>query len=452
MNRNSALVVAAGVVLTLIAPCLAIDWPQWGGPDRDGVWRESGILTKFPSGGPKVLWRTPLGTGYSGPSVADGKVYVMDRERAKDKDGKPLRPAREGVPGNERVFCLDASTGKAIWEHSYPCPYRVSYSSGPRTTPLVSGEFVYTLGAMGDLICLEKDTGKLRWKKNLLAAYNLEQPPVWGYAAHPLIEGDLLITLVGGPGSAVVALRKDNGEEVWRALTTQEVGYSPPMIHEAGGKRQLVIWLSESLNSLDPLTGKVHWTQPYPLQGEPQRPAVNIITTRRLDDKLFISTYYHGPLMMKLAADKPGAEVLWKGKSDNPIKPDGLHSLMASPVLKDGHIYGTCANGELRCLKADTGEQLWETYDATGGKKADCGTAFLIPQGDRFVIFNDDGELILADLSPKAYKEIDRTKILEPVHEARGRIVVWSHPAFAQRCIFARNDKEIVCVSMADAS
>jgi outer membrane protein assembly factor BamB len=381
--------------------------------------------------------------------VADGKVYVMDRERAKDENGKPMRPNREGIPGTERVLCLEVATGKEIWRHTYDCPYRVSYSSGPRTTPLVHGECVYTLGAMGDLMCLDKDTGAVRWGKNLLKDYNLDQPPVWGYAAHPLIDGDLLITLVGGPDSAVVALNKNNGKEVWKALNTQEVGYSPPMIYEAGGKRQLIIWLSESLNSLDPATGTAYWTEKYPTKGEPQRPAVNIITVRRHKDLLFISTFYHGPMMLKLASDKPAAEVLWKGKSDNPEKPDGLHSLMASPVFKDGHVYGVCANGELRCLKADTGEQLWETYEATGGKKVDCGTAFLVPQGDRFFLFNDHGDLILAELSPKGYKELDRAHVLDPVQTARGRDVVWSHPAFAQRCMFARNDKEIICVSLA---
>jgi outer membrane protein assembly factor BamB len=164
---------------------------------------------------------------------------------------------------------------------------------------------------------------------------------------------------------------------------------------------------------------------------------------------LFVSTYYHGPMMLKLDADKPAASVLWRGKSDNPEKPDGLHALMTTPVFKDGKLYGVCANGELRCLEAKTGKQLWQTYDATGGKKTDCGTAFLIPQGDRFVLFNDLGELILAELSAKGYKQIDRARILEPVQEARGRTVVWSHPAFAHRCVFARNDKEMVCVSLA---
>jgi len=221
------------------------------------------------------------------------------------------------------------------------------------------------------------------------------------------------------------------------------------MIYEAGGKRQLIIWLSESINALDTATGKVYWTKPYPADGQPQRPAVNIATVRRMDDLLFVSTYYHGPMMLKLAADKPDAQVLWKGKSNNVAKPDGVHILMAAPVLKDGYLYGVCANGELRCLKADTGEQVWETYAATGGKKTDCGTAFLVPQGDRFILFNDQGDLILAELSPQGYREIDRAHILEPVQEVRGRQVVWSHPAFAQRCVFARNDKEMVCLSLA---
>src|SRR5262249_12553355 len=179
--------------------------------------------------------------------------------------------------------------------------------------------------------------------------------------------------------------------------------------------------------------------------------AVNIATVQRMNDLLFLSTYYHGSMALKLAADKPAAEVLWRGKSHNPNKPDGLHIMMATPVLKDGHIYGVCANGELRCLPADTGKQVWETSAATCGKKTDCASAFLVPQGDHFFIFNDQGDMILADLTPNGYKEIDRAHILEPVQEARGRNVVWSHPALARRCVFARNDKELICLSLADA-
>jgi outer membrane protein assembly factor BamB len=439
---------ASAVVIGLSSTAWGSDWPQWLGPERDGVWRETGIVERFPPGGPKVMWRESLGEGYSGPAVAAGRVYVMDRQRTKDETGKPLRPTRNGIPGKERTLCFDAADGKLVWKTEYDCPYKVSYPSGPRTTPLVRDGRVYTLGAMGDLRCQDAITGKLHWSKNLSKEYKTDAP-VWGWAAHPLLDGNLLYCLVGGEGSAVVAFDKESGKEVWKALSTSEVGYSPPMIYEAGGKRQLIIWLSESINSLDPATGKVYWTLPYPESGSPQRPAVNIVTPRLMGDMLFVSTYYHGPMMLHLASDKPAATVLWHGKSNNPERPDGVHCLMSTPVYKDGHIYGVCANGELRCLQADTGKQLWQTYQATCGEKTDCATAFLVPQGSRYIIWNDQGDLILAELSPKGYKEIDRAHLLEPNHQARGRHVVWSHPAFANCCIFVRNDKEIICVSMA---
>src|SRR5262249_38076341 len=150
---------------------LAIDWPQWLGPNRDGVWRETGLLAKFAPDGPKVVWRAAIGTGYSGPAVADGRVYVMDRQRALDPAGKPARATRDGIPGNERVLCFNAADGKLLWKYEYDCPYRVSYPTGPRTTPLVHEDRVYALGTMGDLLCLERTSGKVRWSKNLRQEY-----------------------------------------------------------------------------------------------------------------------------------------------------------------------------------------------------------------------------------------------------------------------------------------
>jgi outer membrane protein assembly factor BamB len=434
--------------LLLATGSRADDWPEWLGPNRDGVWRETGLVDKFPKGGPKVRWRKPVGGGYSGPSVAAGCVYVMDRQPVMGADGKPQRPTRAGLPGTERTLCLDAKDGKLLWKDEYPCLYKFSYRSGPRTTPLVRNGRVYTLGAVGDLRCLDARTGKPYWTKELTKAYKADVP-VWGWAAHPFLEGDLLYCLVGGEQSAVVAFHKDTGKEVWRALTTNEVGYSPPMIYEAGGKRQLVVWLSDSINSLDPATGKVYWSMKYPVKGELAQATVNIATSRRMDDLLFFTNVFYGPLMLKLAAEKPAVSVLWQDKTTNPRRAVGLHSLIPTPVLKEGHIYGVSAEGELLCCRADNGDILWETLAATGGKKTDCGTAFLVPQGDRFVLFNDQGDLILAQLSPKGYKELDRAHILEPCPNPRGRDVVWSYPAFAERCVFARNDKEIICVSLA---
>ena len=440
-------------VLCLALPgARADDWPQWLGPRRDGVWREKGVLDKFPAGGPRILWRRPIENGFSGPAVAGGRVYVTDRVRARDDKGNVLRPTRDGgFPGKERILCLDEADGKVVWKHEYDCPYKIYYPNGPRCTPLVHQGKVYTLGAMGDLLCLDAKKGDVIWSKNVMKEYKAEAP-VWGFAAHPLIDGDLLYCVVGGAGSAVVAFHKDTGREAWKALTCEEVGYAPPMICEAGGKHQLIIWQPEAINSLDPKTGELYWKQPYPTKGKVQRPAVSIVTPVIQGDRLYVSTFYQGGLMLKLDKDKPAASVLWESKDDGPRKQDGLHALSCTPVLKGGYLYGIGGEGELRCQKADTGEAVWESLQLIGGEKALFGTAFLTPQADRFVIFNDSGYLILADLSPKGYKEAGRAKVLEPTYEARGRTVVWSAPAYADRRAFARNDKEIICVSLAAAN
>jgi PQQ-like domain len=300
---------------------------------------------------------------------------------------------------------------------------------------------------MGDLCCLEAESGKPIWSKNIATEYGTEAP-IWGYAAHLLVDGGLLYSLVGGDGSAVVAFHKETGREAWRALTSTEVCYSPPMIYPLAGKRQLIIWLSDSVNSLDPVTGKVNWTLSYPVKkAASPGPAVNIATVRCQGNRLLLSNAYFGTLLVDVGSGKP--EIVWNMQNKHPQKTEYLSCLIPSPVLKNGHVYGVSFMGELCCLDAATGKELWRTYAATEGKESDCGTAFLVPQEDRFVIFNDQGELILANLTPAGYRETSRARILDPLEPARGRQVVWSHPAFAQRCVFARNEKEMVCVSLA---
>ena len=436
------------LILVLPAALLADDWPQWLGPQRDGVWREKGIVKEFPAN-MKPMWRTPIGQGYAGPAVFGDRVYLMDRIRSKEPDVKPAKGFRS-IKGTERILCLDATSGKQLWKREYDCTYKLSYPSGPRVTPVVTDGRVYVLGAMGGLQCLDAKSGEVVWEKNVVKEYKVKSPPVWGYSASPLVEGDLLYSLVGGEGSAIVAFDKKTGKEVWKALTTEEVGYSPPTFVHAGGVTQLIVWLSESINGLDAKTGKVLWTEQYPVARKPERPAVNIVTVVPHGRLLFVSTVYHGPMMLELDKDKPAAKMIWRGKSNNPSKPDGIHALMATPVLKDGYLYGVCAQGELRCIDAKTNKQQWQTYDFTGGKESDCGTAFIIPKGDQFVIFNDEGELFLAELTPKGHKVVSKAKVIEPVEKARGREVVWSHPAFARKCVFVRNDKEIVCYSLAE--
>ncbi|MFM8271782.1 MAG: PQQ-binding-like beta-propeller repeat protein, partial [Gemmata sp.] len=183
-----ALVVAGGSLAA------GDDWPQWMGPKRDNVWRESGILEKFPKGGPKVLWRSPIAAGYSGPAVADGKVFVTDRVLAKGaKNPEDPFDTENKIASTERVLCLDQKTGKELWKHEYECAYQISYPAGPRCTPLVSDGKVYTLGAMGDVCCFDANTGKVVWSVDFKKAYGAK-PAIWGYAAHPVIDGKKLIT------------------------------------------------------------------------------------------------------------------------------------------------------------------------------------------------------------------------------------------------------------------
>ncbi len=443
---------ACGLALLMgfvYAPARADDWPQWLGPQRDGVWREAGIVEKFPPGGPKVRWRTPIGGGYAGPAVANGKVYVADRQLAKGVQNPKNPFNRSKIAGSERVVCLNESDGKVVWTREYPCEYDISYAAGPRCTPVVHAGKVYSLGAMGDLFCLDADSGAVVWSKSFQKDYG-QKAQLWGWAAHPLVDGDRLICLVGGEGSTAVAFHKDTGKELWRALSSREPGYCPPMLYEAAGKRQLIIWHPESVNALDPETGKVYWSQPFNEDGQMVRSGLTIPTPRKAGDLLFFTAFYDGPLMLKLDGDKPGARILWRGKSSNEQRTDGLHAIMCTPAIKDGHIYGVCSYGQLRCLKADTGDRLWETlkFTTNNDRPTRWANAFIVENGNRFFLFNELGDLIIAKLTPKGAEEIDRAHLLEPTGTA-GRAVLWSHPAFANRRLYARNDKEIICVSLA---
>ncbi len=431
MKRLLCLFLALGSTSLAVAD----DWPQWLGPKRDSIWRETGILDKFPDGGPKVLWRAKVSGGFTGPAVADGKVYVADYLTEGDV-GKEVYD-RTNFTGKERVLCLNAKTGTLVWKYEYDCKYTVSYPIGPRCTPTVSGGKVYFLGTEGNLTCLDAAKGTLVWAKDFKKDYGAKTA-IWGYASHPLVDGNKLICVVGGEGSCAVAFDKETGKELWKSLTAEEQGYCPPTIIEAGGTRQLLIWHATSLNSLDPETGKKHWSVLVQAAYK-----MSIMTPRKDGNLLYVAGEGANGVMMKLAADKPEATELWRGKKTNAIYPISM-----TPFVEDGHMYGVDQTGHLRCVKMDTGERLWESDVPFDGKPANAGTAFIVKNGDRFFLFSENGALIIAKLSPKGYEEISRAKLLDKTTTAFGRQVVWSHPAFADGCVFARNDKEIVCVSL----
>jgi outer membrane protein assembly factor BamB len=425
-------------LIVSVSASRADDWPQWMGPNRDDRCAETGIVRALPPGGPKVLWRTPIHGGYAGPAVVNGRVYVADFETPGDTTGNPGQ--RSNLDGKERVLCLDAKTGREIWKHEHPCTYRISYPAGPRCTPTVSGGKVYMLGAEGDLTCLNAADGKLVWTKSLKDEYKIPAP-MWGFTGHPLIDGDKLICLVGGDGTTLVAFDKNTGKELWRSLSSKEPGYCPPEIITAGGTRQLIIWTAESINSVNPETGKPYWS----IDLEPSY-GMAIMSPRHAGNSLFAGGIGFKSAMLKLATDKPAAEIAWNGTKETSVCP-----VNSTPIIEDGIIYGVDQPGQLRAVRLATGERLWETTAPTTGEKpANSGTAFLTKNGDRYFIFNEKGELVIVKLSPEKYEEISRAKILEPTANVFGRKVVWSHPAYANKCMFARNDKEIVCVSLAE--
>ena len=425
------------------------DWPQWMGPTRDGVWRETGLVQSIPPAGLPVKWRAEVKGGYSGPAVADGRVYLMDYDRQKGAVANAPND-RNSLAGRERVLCLDATTGAILWKHDYDCPYSISYASGPRCTPTVADGKVYTLGSEGNLFCLDAATGRVIWSKDFKKDY-AAPTPLWGFCGHPLVDGNRLVCLVGGEGSVAVAFDKDTGRELWRALSASESGYCPPSIIESAGVRQLVIWDADNLNSLDPATGAVLWSQPLKPSYGMSIMAPRVATTKQ-GQVLFASGIGRVAALYSLAADKPGASIAWRGEPKSAV-----YCANSTPFINGDTLYGCdCDTGFLTAVDLATGKRLWETGEPTlGNRRGRHGTAFLVRQGsdssdDRTWLFSETGDLVLARLTPAAYEELGRMHLLAPTNECFGREVVWSHPAFANRCIFARNDREIVCVSLAE--
>ena len=416
----------------------ADDWPEIQGRGRRNVWTDDGILDRFPTNGLKIRWRTPIRAGYAGPAVAGGRVFVSDYEKT-DTDQV------------ERVVCLDEQSGQVLWTfENRDVKYGVlSYGYGPRATPTVDGELVFALGAAGDLYCLDVGSGKLQWKINYPSDLKAKLP-TWGFAGHPLLDGQRLICLVGaGSNATVVALDKATGRESWRAVSSKGgPGYSAPILIHAGGVDQLIQWHGGGVSSLNPTTGQIYWETPY--EGRDML----IATPVRQGDLLFFTAFFDGSMMLKLADNKPDARLLWRGNSHSEIQTDGLHSTLSTPVIKDGYVYGVCSYGQLRCLDVQTGARVWETQEVTR-ENARWASAFITRQGDRFWINNDRGELIIAQLSPRGYHEIDRTQLIAPTtppgNKREKGVVNWVLPAYANRHIVIRNDREIIRASLEKA-
>lgn len=433
------------LLVVVMTPIFADDWPRWMGEKADSTWHEEGIRKNLPKDGAKVLWRVPVAWGYSGPSVADGLVFLPEYIRTEgeliNNPGKAVR-----WKGMERVRAIDLKTGKDQWVFERKVDYLLSYPGGPRSTPTVADGRVYFLGAMGHFTCLDAKTGKMIWQKDFQKDFGAPLP-IWGFSAHPLVKDGTVYSLVGGEGSVAVAFDAETGKVKWKSLSTDNQGYCPPSIIEAGGVEQLIIWHPEAMNSLDPATGKPYWSLPLK-----PRYGMSVMTPQVAGNQIFTSAIGRVGALIELDENKPAASIAWRGKPKT-----ALYCCNSTPLIVNGVIYGSDIDSStLIAARLSDGERLWQSDEPViqkelrkGGRH---GTVYLTyhPKNDQFWITNEGGDLILAKLSKEGYTELGRQHILEPTNEAFGRPVVWSAPAFSEKSILMRNDKELVRVDLSE--
>ena len=431
LPRGILWLLALSAMAVIATPGWGDDWPQWRGPTRDGEWRETGIVAKFAAAKLPTKWRAAIGPGYSGPTVAQGRVYVSDRLT------KP-----EEV---ERVHCFDEQTGKPLWSHQYLCRYgRVGYQAGPRASITIVEGRAYALGATGWLHCYEAADGKLLWEKDLEKMYDI-QMPIWGIAGAPFIVDDLVILHLGGKNACIVALNRETGDEVWKSLADR-AQYTTPILVRQMEKPVLVCWTGDSVAGLDPATGKPYWREEF----KPRNMPIGVATPVAQQDEIYFTSFYDGSLLLRLRPDEMAVETVWKIAGRSEQDTDALHSIISTPVFDGKFIYGVDSYGELRCLNAADGKRLWKNLTATPNTR--WSTIHFVKNGNRYFLFNERGELLIGKLTPQGFEELSRASLLAPTTDQlpQRQGVCWSHPAFANKCVFARNDKELVCASLAE--
>ncbi len=426
-------------VLVIGSPLTAEDWPRWRGPRADGTWAAPKLPAEWPVGGLKTVWKQPVGGGYAGVTVADGRVFTLDLEAPIPP--RPKGAVEDGKPdGVERVRCFESKTGKELWSHKYPVKYRNlgGYANGPRTSVTLHDGKAYSLGAVGHLFCFEAATGKILWQHDTVAGFGARVPE-WGFAGSPLVDGELVITHLGAKdGACVVAFDRHTGKERWRSLD-DPTGYCTPAVFDTPAGRVLVLWTPKHIHALDPATGKPFWNVPYAVTY-----GVSIASPIYKDGIVFITGYWEGSKAIRLGAKPTDHELVW---TDN----KNLRGLMAQPLHREGHVYTIDKNFGLTCFELKTGKKLWDDENTLTPRGSNPHASIVwLNDGDRALALNAAGELVLCRLNSKGYAEQSRTKALD------GR--VWGHPAFAGRFLFAKTDGadgwrkagqcELVCVEL----
>jgi outer membrane protein assembly factor BamB len=405
------------LVLSLLSflatrPAQAEDWPCWRGPRHDGIARETGLLKQWPTDGPKQLWKADLSGGFSSMAVVDGRLFTQTKEN-----------------NQEVVVCLDVATGKDLWRYRYDCDYRAHPTftgggrpqsrTGPRASPTVDGDRVYTQGAVGTLLFLEAKTGKKVWQQDLLQLAGIKCP-THGYNGSPLIVGEKLFVSLGGPnGKALAALNTRDGSVIWQALD-EPMGQASAVWAEGTGAPQVIFFTGTAAVGVSPDDGKLLWRYPWKTQFN-----LNIATPIYADGKVFVSSNYGtGGAVFRLTGQSE-PETIWKSGA--------MQNHFSNAVLHEGNLYGF-SEARLRCVEFQTGKVHWD--------KPGVGKGSVVLVDGQLIALGEHGELILAQATPAEYREVSRCQVFDK------DTLTWTVPVVSGGRLFVRSENALVALDL----
>ncbi|MHC4544535.1 MAG: outer membrane protein assembly factor BamB family protein [Planctomycetota bacterium] len=377
----------------------AADWPNWRGPNHNGVSNETGWLTTWPEAGPKVLWKKSIGTGYASMAVSKGRVYAMGN-----------------IKDNDILYCLNADTGKEIWKKSYPCPiFKKQHKGGPSATPTVDGDSVYIFSKNGDAIRFKTATGDVVWHKKLNKDLGFKHPN-WYFASSPLVIDNMVILNAGSYG---VALNKADGSIIWQN-GKGAAGYSTAVPFTTDGKKCIALFTAREMVALVLETGKILWKIPWKTDWD-----VNAADAIIEGNKIFLSSGYNKGCAVYTFGSSDFKEE-WKNKK--------IRNHFNSSVLWKGYIYGVDDGSSISCLDFKTGQVKWA--------KKGFGKGSLMLADGKLIILSDKGKLAIAEASPTEFKQLSEAQILKDQ--------CWTVPVLANGRIYARNNpnSQLVCVDV----
>jgi outer membrane protein assembly factor BamB len=426
------------------------DWHQLLGPRANGISTETGLLESFGTNGPPLLWDRQVGAGYGAPSVRGDQLVLHHRTR-----------------DEEIVECMEAATGKSLWHWGYPSHYidPYGYNNGPRCTPLLTSNRCYTFGAEGKLACLDLKTGSPVWQRDTGTEFNVPAA-FFGVGSTPILEGNLLITMVGGqPNSGVVAFDANTGETVWESVGQKnwegvpmtgwpgertvhwqtfekQASYSTPVAATIHGKRQVLCLMRQGLVSLDPKTGVVNFSFWF---RSPVNDSVNAMNPIVVDDLIFISAAYYkiGSVLLRVKPDCSGVEEVWR----NTV----LELHWNTPIYRDGFLYAFSGRNEpdarFRCVELKPGKLMWdrdESWPLHGRETPSVyGRGSAILADGKLIVLGEAGLLGLFNPDPQEPREICRWQVPQLQHPC------WAAPVLSHKRLYLRSEDHLVCLSLA---